>query len=188
MSRAVRSDSSPRVVPVAEVLPDGTIACEEAERAVISCLLNMSAWAAKAVTDTLLVEDFTIPQLRLVLEAVTALVAQQVAPDPVTVLGELRRTGVANSFTADREPGIYLADLMGEAPSVGSVGYYLRIVLDHAFRRRVQQAATRLAQASGSASLPVLREVLGDALVEMFEQTERLEAMKANFAAPPIQA
>ncbi len=54
----------------------------------------------------------------------------------MTVLGQLRRQGTENARTDSRDAGVLLVELCQAAPCVGNAGYYLRIVLEHAYRRR----------------------------------------------------
>lgn len=46
------------------------------------------------------------------------------------------------------------------APSVSSAGHYLRIVLEHAYRRRAKQSAARLLQAAETGSLTALHDLV----------------------------
>ena len=53
-----------------------------------------------------------------------------------------------------------LVELCQAAPNVHSAGHYLRIVLEHAYRRRAQQTATRLLQATETGSLTALHDLV----------------------------
>jgi replicative DNA helicase len=55
---------------------------------------------------------------------------------------------------------VLLVELCQAAPCASSAGDYLRIVLEHAYRRRAQQAAARLLQAAETGSLTVLHDLV----------------------------
>jgi len=164
---------------------DDTIAEPGAERALVGCLMHLPAPAAHELAFQLQPEDLSIPELRLVLVAMRTLVLAQVAPDPITVLGELRRTGAATSFAGGSGP--LLADLYGTPPSVGSVGAYLRVVLEHSWRRRVQEAGTRLQQAAGVSALADLEQVIAGEYVALREWSRRWRDEQGPPAVVPLQ-
>jgi len=155
------------------VTPD-TIGCPDAEAAVLGCLLRMPLHDADALAGHLEAEDFVDPRHRAVLGAVLAVVAEGVAPDPVAVLGELRRSGAERSMTADRSAGVFLADLLAAAPAVVNAGHYARVVVEHRARRRVLEAAERLGQLAGTASLVTVREVALDEWAALLKQLDRV--------------
>lgn len=136
------------------------IGCREAEAAVLGCVLQLPADEAAVLADRLEVEDFVEPRHRAVLAAARALLLRHEPADPITVLGELRRTGLEASFTADRAAAVYLTDLLNAAPVLGSAGHYLRVVLEHRYRRRVLEAGERLQQAAGSSDLEDLHRLV----------------------------
>lgn len=104
-------------------------------------------------------DDFVDPRHRLVLTGVRGCVARGIAPDPVAVLGELRRLALEPSFLDDKSSGVVLADLYAAALVPESATHYLRIVVEHSFRRRVAEAGERLARVAGTASLEDLRDL-----------------------------
>jgi len=136
----------------------------DAERAVVGCLLLGDAPTVRDVLGRLRDDDLTDPRHVLVLQAVRQLVEAGVRPDAVTVVGHLRRTGADRSFTSDRSCAVALADIAAAPPSVGTAGHYLTIVIEHAWRRRVEAAGVRLQQVAGTASLEVLQEVVVEEL------------------------
>ncbi len=135
--------------PVLELVPAGAPAEWSdlgeplAEAAVLGCLMRTSRQHAAALLGAFTDEDLTVPQHRHVAAAARALLEQGHPVDPVTVLGQLRRQGTENARTDNRDAGVLLVELCQAAPCAGSAGHYLRIVLEHAYRRRAQQAATR---------------------------------------------
>lgn len=141
----------------AERLP--TVGCPEAEAAVLGALLMLGAKGAD-VAAGLEPEDFTDPRHRAVFGAVGELLEQGAATDAVIVLGHLRRSGAERSMTADRDAGVFLADLVTAAPVATCAPYYARIVVEHAARRRLVETAERLGQLAGTARLEVLAETV----------------------------
>ena len=131
-----------------------------AEAAVLGCLLRTTPQHAAALLGAFCDEDLTVPQHRHVAAAARTLLEQGHPVDPVTVLGQLRRQGTENARTASRDAAVFLVELCQAAPSVSSAGHYLRIVLEHGYRRRVQQAATRLLQAAETGPLTALHDLV----------------------------
>ena len=152
------------------------IAAPEAERAAVSCLLLLPGAEAKRLVDTLRPDDVTDMRLAHVLTASRRLLDQGVRPDPVTVLADLQRYGLARWFSANREAGVYLADLAADAPSPGSWAHYTGVVVEAAYRRRVQQAAQRLQQAAGDGPLEDLQELLDSEVTALHDAASRLPA------------
>ena len=140
-------------------------ACSElgeplAEGAILGCLLRTTSEHAAALLGAFVDEDLTVPQHRHVAAAARALHEQGQPIDPVTVLGQLRRQGTEHARTASRDAAVLLVELCQAAPSVSNAGYYLRIVLEHAYRRRAQQTAARLLQATETGSLTALHDLV----------------------------
>ena len=131
-----------------------------AEAAVLGCLLRTTSEHAAALLGAFVDEDLTVPQHRHVAAAARALLEQGHPVDSVTVLGQLRRQGTENARTANRDAAVFLVELCQAAPSVSSAGHYLRIVLEHTYRRRAQQAATRLLQAAETGPLTALHDLV----------------------------
>lgn len=149
------------------------VGCPEAEAAVLGCVLHLPAGQARALVDRLEVEDFADPRHRGVLAAARALLQRGEPADPVTVLGELRRCGLEASFAADRSAGVFLVDLYAAAPAVASAGHYLRVVLEHGWRRRVLEAGVRLQQAAGQSAVEDLHQLVCDELGAILHVRQR---------------
>jgi replicative DNA helicase len=162
--------------PTDAVTAPPTVGCPEAEAAVLGALLRMPHPDAVALADRLEPADFVDPRHRAVFGAVTDLLAEGVTADPVTVLGELRRSGAERSMTADRSAGAFLADLLAAAPAVPSAGHYARVVIEHRARRRLHEAAERLSQVAGAACLTTVREVALDEWTAIIGQLDRVTA------------
>jgi replicative DNA helicase len=131
-----------------------------AEAAVLGCLLRTHRQHAAALLGAFTDEDLTVPQHRHVAAAARVLLEQGHPIDPVTVLGQLRRQGSENARTDHRDAGVLLVGLCQAAPCVSNASHYLRIVLEHSYRRRAQQAAARLLQAAEAGTLTALHELV----------------------------
>ncbi len=136
-----------------------TIGCPEAEAAVLGCLLLMTQVDADGLAMHLEVDDFVDPKHQAVFQAARDCLLDDTPADPVTVLGELRRTGAERSMTCDRPAGTFLADLLAAAPAVVNGGHYARVVVEHSFRRRLTVAADRLRQLAETGTLEHAAEV-----------------------------
>ncbi len=150
------------------------IGCDEAERGVLGGLLLLPALEAQAVTDSMMTGDFTDPRHRVIFEAVAALTATGTPADPITTAGHLRRIGEERCFTADRDAGVYLFDLLDALPSVGNLGHYARIVVEHSARRRAVEASVRIAQAAELGDLDTARQVTLDELLAVVDAFDRI--------------
>jgi len=150
------------------------IGCDEAERGVLAGLLCLPALEAQNVTARLVTEDFCDPRHRAILEAVADLAARGVRADPITVSGHLRRAGQERCFTSDRAPAVYLFDLLDALPSLGNLGHYRRIVVEHSARRRAAEASVRVAQVAEQGDLDTARQVTLDELLAVVDAFDRI--------------
>jgi len=169
--------TDPGRVPAAATIPP-PIGCVEAECAVLGALLQVRAVEAHGVTLHLLPADFVDPRHVAVLEVIIELSSDSVAPDPVLVVGALRRTGRERCFTDDRSPAVYLADLLEAAPCIGSIGHYAQVVVEHSARRRAQSASVRIEQVAGLSDLDTCRQVTLDELEAVYAAFDRLAAVQ----------
>lgn len=115
----------------------------DAERAVLGGLLN---GALRAEIAPITSADFYRPAHALIFEAIEALAAGGKPADPVAVADELRRRGDLQRIRG----AVYLQTCMAAIPVRAQAGYYAGIVREHAVRRRLIQAAERIAQAAAS--------------------------------------
>jgi replicative DNA helicase len=152
------------------------IGCDEAERGVLGGLLCLPALEARAVTDHLQPADFTDPRHAAIFGAVVDLTSDGVPADPITLVDHLRRTGRERCFTTDRDAGVYLADLLDALPSVGNLGHYARVVIEHSARRRAVEATWRIGQVAELSDLATARQVTLDELQAVFEGFDRIGA------------
>jgi replicative DNA helicase len=131
-----------------------------AEAAVLGCILRGSAAVARSLLDHLSDGDWIVPAHADVAAAAQALLEQGVPVDAVTVLGQLRRQGLRHASTAHQDAGVLLVELCQAAPCWNSAQHYLQIVLEHSYRRRVQEAAFRLQEAAATGSVAGLVELV----------------------------
>jgi replicative DNA helicase len=156
------------------------IGCVEAEAALLGALLQTNApYVAHALAGQLEEGDFHDPRHRAVVVAMRQLVRADKPLDPVTVLGELRRSGLERCMTDDRSAGVFLTDLMTAAPTIASAGHYLDIVLEHRVRAEMVRLADRMTQAAEAASLDDVRAVMRDDITALATQLGRLNARQA---------
>ncbi len=159
----------------AAVIP-APIGCLEAERGVLGGLLCLPALEAQVATDNMVSDDFTDPRHGVIFESVAELTAAGTPADPITVSGHLRRTGQERCFTSDRAPAVYLFDLLDALPSVGNLGYYMRIVVEHSARRRAREASVRVGHAAELEDLDTARQVAVAELMSVLDAFDRIEA------------
>lgn len=179
----------PTPVPAPAPVPAGAqpvvIGEPLAEAAVLGCVLRATSEQARAVLGLLDEDCWSVPQHAHVAAAARALLARGEPVDPVTVLGQLRRQGVENARTASRDAGVFLVELCEAAPSVSNAGHYARIVLEHAYRRRVQAAAVRLLDAADTADLTDLGRLVDDEHAAVTRAGHRAAAPGLLRALPP---
>jgi replicative DNA helicase len=152
------------------------IACPEAEAALLSCLLRGRRITVGMLARQVNAEDFTDPRHRLVLAGIKHTLEAGVTPDPVSVLGTLRRLALLPSFLDDKSAGPLLAELYAAAPVPESAWHYLRVVLEHRFRRRVAEAGGRLLDQAGRADVESLARTVAEEWVALSAQRSRMQA------------
>ena len=162
MTQATATAPLPAIDPEAPGLAGEVAPLGEplAEAALLGCLLQTTAAAARQVLAGLTEQDWSVPQHAHIAQAIRVLLEQGVPVDPVTVLGQLRRQGLENAQTANRDAGVLLLELCHTAPSIASATHYTRIVLEHSYRRRIQTAALRLLRAADHAPLDALTDLI----------------------------
>lgn len=170
------------VLPAPEMLPV-LLGEPLAEAAVLGCVLRGGAAVAREVLHRLSDQDWTVPVHAHVAAAAAVLLERGEPVDPVTVLGQLRRQGVEDARTASRDTGVLLVELCQGAPCLSSARHYLRIVLEHSYRRRVQQSAVRLMQAAETGSLADLTAVVAREHAALSSCQSRLDATSAPHPA-----
>ncbi|MBX3004067.1 MAG: hypothetical protein KF828_08915, partial [Anaerolineales bacterium] len=163
MSDAYASDSPPPSGPQ-QLVPHS----REAEEAVIgSVLINPEAYYD--VADFLTAEDFHIHRLRWVWEAFTRLHEQRIPIDLLTVTEDLDKNG----HLAEIGGPAYITGLINNVPSSLHAEAYGRLVQQTSIRRRLLEAANKIAKTAYQENLSV------EAAIE--------EAEKAVFGASDHQ-
>lgn len=131
-------------------VPLGDLIGDQARAATLGCILmnpqNAATYAALLTED-----DFPNPRHKDVLVAVKQLVASGAAPDAVAVLGQMSRNGTIR--TGNTTAAVLLHDVMAAVPVPACFGAYNVVVVEQTFRRRVAEAAGRIAQAAEAESL-----------------------------------
>ena len=173
--------------PGGQPVPEQPAAIGEplAEAAVLGCVLRATPEQARAVLALLEQDCWSVPQHAHVAAAARALLARGEPVDPVTVLGQLRRQGLENARTSSRDAGVLLVELCEAAPCVSHAGHYARIVLEHAYRRRVQAAALRLLHAADHADLTDLSELVDAEHTAITRAGQRAAAPRPVRPLPP---
>lgn len=113
----------------------------DAEMAVLGGML-LSKHAIAEAAETLDGGEFYKPAHEQIFTAILGLYADGQPADPVTVSAELARRG--DLARVGGAP--YLHTLMGCIPTAANAGWYAAIVREHAVRRRIIEAGTRIAQ------------------------------------------
>lgn len=114
---------------------------DQAERAVLGGML-LAESAIEMATDALRgSDDFYRTTHGAIYATITAMWAAGKPVDPVTVSGELLKTG--DLARVGGAP--YLHTLVTSVPTAANAGHYARIVAEHAQRRRITEASARLA-------------------------------------------
>ncbi len=156
------------------------IACPDAEAALLGCLLRLPAGRVLDLAQRLRADDLADPRHRVVLAAVLQVALSGHDPDPPLVLGQLRRQGAERSFTNDRAAGTYLLDLYAAVGIPASVAAYLQVVLEHAYRRQLVEAAARLDQVAGTAALDDLQQLVDEQVAVLRDAARRLAPPRAE--------
>lgn len=113
----------------------------EAELAVLGALV-IDAEAAPRVFDRLTTDDFYSDQHRRVFSAAYKLWKEGQTIDPVTLSEELTRRGELENAGGM----MFLAELLDVVPTAANVDYHVRIVAEHAARRRLWEAGRAIAE------------------------------------------
>ena len=110
-----------------------------AEQSAIGSML-LAAAAVDVVFDEAKLEDFYRPSHTVIAETVRRLALEGQPTEPLAVIDELTKSGdLPKAGGAD-----YILQLHGIPATAANAGYYARIVHEHAVRRRVIAAATRM--------------------------------------------
>ncbi len=151
------------------------IGCAEAERALLGCLLRLPAAEVLRVAGRLQVDDLTDPANRVLLGATVAVAVAGHDPDPALVVLELRRRGCERSFTSHQGAGAYALEVFTSAGVPAAVDAYLRGVLEHSYRRKVQEVGVRLDQVADTHPLEDLHALVDEQVAALRLARARLQ-------------
>jgi len=118
----------------------------DAERAVLGAALT-SAAALAEVTGIVTGADFYKPAHEATWAAVVALHDQGRPVDTITVVARMQEDGTLHRFGGP----LAVHDLAASVITAANAGYHARIVLEHAARRRLIAAGTRIVQVASGA-------------------------------------
>lgn len=124
----------------------------EAEQSVLGAML-IDARCIPDVVEALTGEDFYLKANREIYETIYTMFNFSATIDPVTVLDQMKLTGVYDENTSRS----YLLQLMEITPTAANVKEYIRIVKDKALLRRIAETAgelTTLVQEGGRPPRP----------------------------------
>ena len=126
----------------------------EAEQAVLGAML-IDPRCIPDVVESLTGDDFYLRANREIYETIYTMFNFSATIDPVTVLDQMKLTGVYNEATSRS----YILQLMEITPPAANVKEYVRIVKDKALLRRISDTAgdlTKLVQEGGETAQAVL--------------------------------
>ena len=126
----------------------------EAEQAVLGAML-IDPRCIPDVVESLTGADFYLRATREIYETIYTMFNFSATIDPVTVLDQMKLTGVYNEDTSRS----YILQLMEITPTAANVKEYVRIVKDKALLRRISDTAgdlTKLVQEGGETAQAVL--------------------------------
>jgi DnaB-like helicase N terminal domain/AAA domain len=130
------------VDPWADEPDEGTVhPVIAAEQGVLGAML-WSATAIEAAVEIIEPRDFLRPAHQVIAHRIVTMHASGEPVDPITLAGELRRDGDLARIGG----GPYLHTLYATVTTPGTVAHHARLVSEHAIRRRVIEAGTRMAQ------------------------------------------
>lgn len=111
----------------------------EAEQSVLGAML-IDARCIPQVVEALTGEDFYLKANRDIYDAIYSMFSFSAVIDPVTVLDQMKRSGVYDENTSRS----YLLQLMDITPTSANVMEYVRIVRDKSLLRRISETAGTL--------------------------------------------
>ena len=126
----------------------------EAEQSVLGAML-IDSRCIPDVVEALTGEDFYLKANREIYETIYSMFNFSATIDPVTVLDQMKLTGVYDENTSRS----YILQLMEITPTAANVKEYIRIVKDKALLRRISETAgemTALVQEGGETAQTVL--------------------------------
>ncbi len=142
----------------------------QAEQSVLGGML-LSKDAIADVVEVIKARDFYRPAHELIFDVILDLYSHGEPADPITVAAELTQRG--ELARAGGAP--YLHTLISSVPTAANAGYYAKIVLDHAIKRRLVEAGTKVVQL-GFDTTGEADDAVDAAQAEIYAVTERRAA------------
>ena len=139
----------------------------EAEQSVLGAML-MSKDAISDVVEVLRGVDFYRPNHEAIFDAILNLYGRGEPADPITVAGELGKSGQLAKVGGP----VYLHDLLASVSIAANAPYYAEIVRDKAVLRRLVNASIRIAQL-GYQGQGEVDKIVDEAQQTLFEVTEK---------------
>lgn len=119
---------------------------ESAEESLLGAML-LNSNAGLAALEIVGAGDFYKPSYGFIFSAIASLIERNEAVDAVTVMDELKRSGLTEVV---HDPTIFMT-LQNNTPSIANVRHYAKIVAEMALLRRLLGAASQIADAAYSA-------------------------------------
>ena len=148
----------------------------EAEQSVLGAML-IDARCIPDVVEALTGEDFYLKANREIYETIYTMFNFSATIDPVTVLDQMKLTGVYDENTSRS----YLLQLMEITPTAANVKEYIRIVKDKALLRRIAETAQAVLDLAEQRVYAIRQgrsaqglEPLSKILVDVFDQLQEL--------------
>ncbi len=165
---------------------DNVLRLWDPEPQLLGALMYLSAAEAAAIVEWVPDSAIWRPENRWAMKIIRDLVAQNIAPDPVTVLHAARTRGPMGvaRVSARRHHGfaVHLADLYTQTVNPVLVRQYAREVLENAFARAVAAHGEHLAELARNGSS---RRELAERVVAMRAELADLWR-RAEAARPPV--
>ena len=138
-----------------------------AEQSVLGAMM-MSKDAISDVVEVLRGVDFYRPNHETIFDAIINLYGRGEPADPITVAGELGKSGQLSKVGG----AVYLHDLLSSVSIAANAIYYAELVRDKAILRRLVNASIRIAQLGYSGQGEV-DKIVDEAQQTLFEVTDR---------------
>ena len=139
-----------------------------AEMSVLGGML-LSKDAIADVVEVVRSSDFYRPAHQTIYDVILDLYGRGEPADPITVSGELTRTGELNRIGG----APYLHTLLSSVPTAANAGYYARIVAERAILRRLVEAGTRIVQLGYASDGGEVDDLVDRAQQAVYDVTER---------------
>ena len=139
-----------------------------AEMSVLGGML-LSKDAIADVVEVIKSGDFYRPAHQTIYDVILDLYGRGEPADPITVSGELTRTGDIGRIGG----APYLHTLLSSVPTAANAGYYARIVAERAVLRRLVEAGTRIVQLGYASDGGEVDDLVDRAQQAIYDVTER---------------